>query len=280
LCPSARITSQIATADESTKGADVTMSFPVEPSAAIDKATVKEGYDTLMSRVYEFITCWFLGPLIARSHTTLLRALGDSKPSRLLDLGCGTGTLLRLVGEGHPDLMVGLDFSIEMLERASRKIERAGQKEASEFVLGDVEAMPFRDSSFGASTCTGTLRFLPNPALAMHETFRILKEDGHLGVREMAGGDEPRRIRHIPLPFKSSFVVWRLLPDRTLELLLRAAGFEGVSSFRGGSVPQFVIAMGPPLRKYVFFFGTKPVSQPSEEPITEPLAISDCGLQA
>ena len=251
----------------------------MEPSAAFDKAAVKEGYDTLMSLVYEFITCWFLGPLIAKSHATLLRGVGDPKPFRLLDLGCGTGTLLRLVGEGHPDLMVGLDLSIGMLTRASRKIERAGMKEASEFVLGDAEAMPFRDSSFGACTCTGTLRFLPDPASAMHENFRILEDGGHLGMREMAGGAEPRRIRHIPLPFKSSFVVWRLLPDRRVELLLRAAGFEGVSSFRSGSVPQFIIAMGPPLRKYVFFFGTKPVSQPSEEPIAGPLVVSNRGPQ-
>lgn len=239
------------------------MSSSNEPSAALDKAAVKEGYDTLMSQVYDFITCWFLGPLIARSHTTLLRALGAPEQSRLLDVGCGTGTLLRMAGEGHPELAVGLDLSIGMLTRAKRKLDRASLEVVSGFVLGDAEAMPFRDSSFEVCTCTGTLRFLPDPALALHETCRVLEAGGLLGLREMAGGDEPRRIRHIPLPFKRSFVVWRLLPDRWVEILLRAAGFEGVRSYQGGSVPQFIIAMGPPLRKYVFFFGIKAALQPS-----------------
>lgn len=242
---------------------------------ASDKAAIMHGYDTLMSRVYEFLTCWFLGPFTQGAHETLLQSLGGTGRTKMLDVGCGTGTLMKLIGTADPkELMVGLDLSMGMVGRARRKLDRAGLEGVSEFVLGDAETMPFRDSSFGVCTCTGTLRFLPDPAAALHETCRILEAGGLLGLREMAGGDEPRRIRHIPLPFKSSFVVWRLLPDRWVKVLLLAAGFEGVSSYRKGSIPQFIIAMGPPLRKYVFFFGTKPALSQSEEPVVEPLAAS------
>jgi len=230
-----------------------------ERPEAADITAVMRGYDALMSKVYDFLTCWFMAPLIRGSHQTLLENMGQGGGTTLLDIGCGTGTLMVMAGRRAPsDLIVGLDVSTGMLERALRKLEKSGLKYRTELVLGDAEAQPFRGSSFGACTCTGTLRFIPDPALALREAMRVLQEGGSLGLREMASGRGPMVIRHIPLPFKSSFVVWRLLPDHWVETLLRSAGFDGVTSFRSGMVPQFVIAMGPPVRRYAFFFASKP----------------------
>jgi ubiquinone/menaquinone biosynthesis C-methylase UbiE len=217
------------------------------------------GYDALMSKVYDFLTCWFMAPLIRESHLTLLGRMNQADSQRLLDIGCGTGTLMAMAGRRAPfDLMVGLDVSRGMLERASRKLAKAGLKSRTEVILADAEALPFRGSSFDAATCTGTLRFIPDQALALREAFRVLRQGGSFGLREMTGGRTPLIVKHIPLPFNESFVVWRLLPDFWVEAFIRSAGFDGVTSFRKGMVPQFVIAMGPPVRRYVFFFASKP----------------------
>ncbi len=227
---------------------------------AKDVAAIARGYDTMMSKVYDFLTCWFLAPLIREAHLTLLRHLAPAGREGLLDVGCGTGTMMAMAGKRSPSgIMVGLDSSLGMLERASRKLAQSDPENLSELVLADAEALPFRGSSFGTCTSAGTLRFIPDPALAIREAFRVLREGGMLGLREMAGGQTPRLIRHIPLPFKASFVVWRLLPDRWVEAFLRSAGFDDVASFRRGLVPQFIIAMGPPFRKYVFFIARRPV---------------------
>jgi ubiquinone/menaquinone biosynthesis C-methylase UbiE len=251
---------------------------------AKDIKSIMRGYDALMSKVYDFLTCWFMAPLIRESHLTLLEHMDQARAERLLDIGCGTGTLMAMEGMRAPsDLIVGLDLSIGMLDRARRKLAKAGLRNRTELVLGDAEALPFRSSSFGACTCTGTLRFIPDPALALRQALLVLRGGGSLGVREMVGGRTPMVIRHIPLPFKASFVVWRLLPERWMEMLLRSAGFEGVTSFRSGMVPQFIIAMGPPIRRYAFFFASKPCPQANlphtEEPIAPRVSLVEASVQ-
>ncbi|HVP22788.1 MAG TPA: class I SAM-dependent methyltransferase [Conexivisphaerales archaeon] len=260
-----------------TPSAAVEPPIPFRRRGAKDRAAVMRGYDTLMSRVYDFLTCWFMAPLIRESHVTLLEHLKVVASSRLLDVGCGTGTLMALAGaSGSLDLMAGADISTAMLERARRKLSRAGLSDRTELVLADAEALPFRESSFGSCACSGTLRFVPDPATALGEACRVLGDGGGLGLREMICGEAPLAIKHIPLPFKPSFVVWRLLPDRWVEAYLRLAGFDGVTSFRKGMVPQFIFAMGPPVRKYAFFFARKPLQRArlpaAERPVAPAIA--------
>ena len=50
----------------------------------------------------------------------LCKAMGD-KPA-ILDIGCGTGDMLRLINENRPDARLrGVDFSPNMLEKAGDK---------------------------------------------------------------------------------------------------------------------------------------------------------------
>jgi ubiquinone/menaquinone biosynthesis C-methylase UbiE len=70
---------------------------------------------------------------------TLIRAISQLPPTRVLDVACGTGFLTRHLG-GE---VTGLDQSEAMLEIARRRVPWA------EFVRGDAFRMPFADRSFG-----------------------------------------------------------------------------------------------------------------------------------
>jgi ubiquinone/menaquinone biosynthesis C-methylase UbiE len=218
-----------------------------------DKASIREGYDTYMSRFFDLLTVSIFGPIIMKSHRTLLKSLDHMKYSAILDVGCGTGTLLEeMARERYGEYLIGMDLSRNMLRNAKRKLTESDFERRIDFVCADAECLPFRQSSFSAITCTGVLRFLPSPEAAFGEDFRVLRPGGHLAMREMAGPSAPSMIRHMPLPFKKSFVVWRLWPKQFIENMLREAGFVEIRIFGKEIIPHFVFALGPPFRQYVF----------------------------
>jgi ubiquinone/menaquinone biosynthesis C-methylase UbiE len=72
----------------------------------------------------------------------LLSMLQPFKGCRILDLGCGTGRYLRLVGE--ESYAVGMDLSRGMLVRARRQLSSS----ATAWVQASVEDVPFLSHSF------------------------------------------------------------------------------------------------------------------------------------
>jgi len=69
----------------------------------------------------------------------------DIKPTdRVLDIGCGTGSLLQAISTKHPSVnLVGLDLCGEMLTIACNK-----QINKCNFIIGQAQWSPFRSKSF------------------------------------------------------------------------------------------------------------------------------------
>ncbi|HEX7224683.1 MAG TPA: class I SAM-dependent methyltransferase, partial [Candidatus Limnocylindria bacterium] len=81
-------------------------------------------------------------------HDTLLALLALRPPSRILDLGAGTGYTLRRVLEAFPEARaLGLDVSAEMLGRARERL--AGLEDRAEIRAGNIAA-PELEGSFDA----------------------------------------------------------------------------------------------------------------------------------
>ena len=92
---------------------------------------------------------------------------------RVLELGCGAGTYVRLLAKrAHP--VVGLDYSLPSLGRAVA----ADPSQAGRYVGGDASRLPFRDRSFQAVTCIGVLQALEGPETALAEIARVLEPAG------------------------------------------------------------------------------------------------------
>jgi ubiquinone/menaquinone biosynthesis C-methylase UbiE len=115
---------------------------------------------------------------------------------RVLDLGCGTGVLLRsLSNRGDA---VGLDLSPEMLARASRRQAEGGFR--APLVCGDIQHLPFRDGAFESVVSTFALNAVPQLDAALAQMLRVVEaggslafisvgesQRGGLGTRLMAG---------------------------------------------------------------------------------------------
>jgi ubiquinone/menaquinone biosynthesis C-methylase UbiE len=97
----------------------------------------------------------------------------------LVDVGCGTGSLLRLLRQRHPGgRCVGVDVSAEMLSVARAQTDDAG----IEYQTADANALPIGGESADVVVFLNTLHHLPEPEAALVEALRILKPGGTIWV--------------------------------------------------------------------------------------------------
>jgi SAM-dependent methyltransferase len=108
----------------------------------------------------------------------LTDALPDA-PSRVADLGCGTGTLSRLLAEdGHT--VDGVDLSPRMVDAARAKC--AGLPVTA--VVGDAAAPPLDDGANDVVLARHVLWALPDPADAVRRWAGLLAPGGRLVLVE------------------------------------------------------------------------------------------------
>ena len=102
----------------------------------------------------------------------LLYMLQPFKGCRILDLGCGTGRYLRLVGE--ESYAVGMDLSRGMLVRARRQ----SSHNAGAWVQASVEVMPFLSHSFDRVMSGLVVDHVHNLRRFFHGIADVLKPGG------------------------------------------------------------------------------------------------------
>ncbi|MFD8479419.1 class I SAM-dependent methyltransferase [Kitasatospora sp. NPDC059673] len=104
-----------------------------------------------------------------------------SGPLEVLDAGCGTGSLSRLLAEaGHR--VTGVDLAAGMVERARAKL--AGVGLTGHFMVGDASRPPVGEERFDAVLCRHLLWTLPDPEAALHHWTTLLRPGGRLVLIE------------------------------------------------------------------------------------------------
>lgn len=102
---------------------------------------------------------------------TQLGAQGHDAASRGLDVGCGSGIMIQLVGRLD---WVGIDLDQHALE-----VTRAAGIPCA--ALDFTSALGFRDTSFDAVMMTEVLEHLPYPSIIVREVHRALKQHPRSG---------------------------------------------------------------------------------------------------
>lgn len=122
-------------------------------------------------------------PCVRRCQEEILRWQAARGPAAfdMLDVGCGTGTLLSVMSrDPHARRLVGLDYADAMVQRANEKFAQAQSAAALEAVQGDAEHLPFDDASFDVLTCCNSFHHYPHQAAALVGFARVLRPDGLL----------------------------------------------------------------------------------------------------
>jgi len=109
-----------------------------------------------------------------------LRLAAVPPGARIVDVACGPGTLTLLAAQaGHPS--DGIDFSPSMIERFDARKQALGITAATARV-GDGQALPYSDATFGAAFSMFGLMFFPDRARGFRELRRVLVPGGRAVV--------------------------------------------------------------------------------------------------
>jgi len=118
-------------------------------------------------------------PATREAWRALLAGVLPAAPSRVADLGCGTGTLSRLLAEdGHT--VDGVDLSPRMVEAARAKC--TGLPVTA--VVGDAATPPLADATYDVVLARHVLWALPDPADAVRRWAGLLAPGGRLVLVE------------------------------------------------------------------------------------------------
>jgi ubiquinone/menaquinone biosynthesis C-methylase UbiE len=105
-----------------------------------------------------------------------LRRIPMSATARVLDVGCGTGELLRRLRAKYPDaVLAGLDPVAEMLEVAREKL--SGREDLR---IGYADSLPWPAASFDVVVSCNMFHYITHPVESLREMARVIRPGGAL----------------------------------------------------------------------------------------------------
>lgn len=104
----------------------------------------------------------------------------------VLDLGSGAGfdSFLASKKVGSNGMVIGIDFTDEMVEKSKKLADKYGYKNV-EFRLGDIENLPFEDEFFDVIISNCVINLAPNKMKVFKESYRVLKNNGRMYVSDI-----------------------------------------------------------------------------------------------
>ncbi|KAK4553305.1 hypothetical protein LTR86_009605 [Recurvomyces mirabilis] len=117
---------------------------------------------------------------------TLRQKSATTRNLKLLDIGCGSGTITASLASYLPSegKITATDISPEILTKAKTFAEKAGVESKINFQTADVYALPFEDGEFDIVHASMVLSHLSDPIAAYKEMLRVTRPGGTVANRE------------------------------------------------------------------------------------------------
>ena len=116
-------------------------------------------------------------------YERVLERLHPVPGTRLLDAGCGSGLFAELAARAGADV-IGLDAAQGLVEYARAR------RPAAEYVVGDLERLPFGDGAFDVVTAFNSVLYAADPRRALAEIARVTGPSGRAVVTVGAGPEQ------------------------------------------------------------------------------------------
>lgn len=150
---------------------------------------------------------------------TMVELVGPTPFQSMLDIGTGTGSLLKLFAPLYTR-GIGIDNNRDMLAVARVNLDKAGISNA-QVRLGDVAALPVEKETFNLVTIYQVLHFLSDPEIAIFEAARVMRPGARLVIVDYASHDLEflrEKYAHVRMGFSDSQMdYWLNKAGLTLE---------------------------------------------------------------
>lgn len=152
-----------------------------------------------------------------------LRRMPMTPTARVLDVGCGTGELLRRLRAKYPDAaLAGLDPVAEMLAVAREKL--SGREDLR---IGYADALPWGAATFDVVVSCNMFHYITHPVAALREMARVLHPGGVLVLTDWCDDYLACRLCNVYLRLTNRAFYRTYKQAECLELF-GAAGFSHV----------------------------------------------------
>ena len=158
-----------------------------------------------------------------RLKSLLITQLNLKDSERILDFGCGTGTLVLMIKKSRPDCVVyGIDIDPQVLEIAEKKARREGAD--VHLIQYNGITLPFADKSFDKVVTSLMVHhlFKEEKIPIIKELYRVLKKGGELHILD--------------------FGIQRSLYTRLLTSVLK--NLEPIEDNILGKIPEYLFIAG------------------------------------
>jgi ubiquinone/menaquinone biosynthesis C-methylase UbiE len=170
-------------------------------------------------------------PTQARLRRRFLAFVGLRPGDRVVEVGCGTGVVLRDVAArvGRRGAVVGVDASRRVLAAARRLAARTGRPAAHALRRADAARLPFAAGRFDVALAVTLILHVPDPLRVVGELVRVTRPGGRVGLQDQDFGvvavtHADRALTDRILAGVARRVYAEPYSGRRLPALLRAAG--------------------------------------------------------
>ena len=120
-----------------------------------------------------------------RATNRLGRIMGLQPGWRVLDLACGMGTSAMALSRVFRCRVTGLELGADAAATSRQRALEQSVPANVDFIRGDAELPPFRDSAFDAALIECATSLFSDKAAAIGECRRLLKPGGVLGISDV-----------------------------------------------------------------------------------------------
>lgn len=173
-------------------------------------------------------------PAQIRLRRRFLRFVPIRPGARVLEIGCGTGVVLRdlMALVGTRGEVTGLDPSRTMLDRA-RRLARGVRGGPLRLRHGDGNELPFKDGRFDVALAITVILHVADPLRVVKELARVTRPGGRVGLQDqdfgLVGAAHPdRALTDRILDGVAARIYEEPYSGRRLPALLREAGLDQV----------------------------------------------------
>lgn len=103
---------------------------------------------------------------------------------KILEVGCGTGVILRKLAKGHDftGQGIGVDHCKSFIDAATNYAKQENVNDSLEFYVGDAHKLNFKDEEFDVVICHTVISHVTEPVKILSEMARVTKKSGIVAI--------------------------------------------------------------------------------------------------